>query len=127
MCCRSLLASTIPDLPSSYKQALQCAQESKALAAKHSLPFTRPNDYFAEMVKSDIHMERVRSKLLDEAAAMKRSAEAKRQRDLKKYGKQVQVEKTKERAKNKKEMLNKVESLKRSARFSPLYGSEPAC
>ncbi|KAG8904748.1 rRNA-processing protein and EBNA1-binding protein ebp2, partial [Tulasnella sp. 408] len=96
-----------------YKQALQCAQESKALAAKHSLPFTRPNDYFAEMVKSDIHMERVRSKLLDEAAAMKRSEEAKRQRDLKKYGKQVQVEKTKERAKNKKEMLNKVESLKR--------------
>ncbi|KAG9018697.1 hsp90 co-chaperone Cdc37 [Tulasnella sp. 427] len=96
-----------------YKQALHCAKEAKALASKHSLPFTRPNDYFAEMVKSDIHMERVRSKLLDEAAAMKRSEEAKRQRDLKKYGKQIQVEKIKERAKNKKEMLEKVSSLKR--------------
>lgn len=67
-------------------------------------------------------MERVRSKLLDEAAAMKRSEEAKRQRDLKKFGKQVQVEKIKERAKNKKDMLEKVASLKRSThirRFFP--------
>ena len=98
----------------SYKQALHGAQESRKLAEQHSLPFTRPNDYFAEMVKDDIHMERIRTKLLDEAAGMKKSEEAKKQRQLKKFGKQVQVERTKERTQAKKEMLNKVDSLKRS-------------
>lgn len=37
------------------------------MAAKHDIPFTRPNDYYAEMVKSDEHMERIRTKLVDEA------------------------------------------------------------
>lgn len=66
------------------------------------------------MVKDDIHMERIRTKLLDEAAAIKKSEEAKKQRQAKKFGKQVQVEKAKERTKAKKEMMNKVDNLKRS-------------
>jgi rRNA-processing protein EBP2 len=37
------------------------------MAAKNDIPFTRPNDYYAEMVKSDEHMERIRTKLVDEA------------------------------------------------------------
>ncbi|KAG8893212.1 rRNA-processing protein and EBNA1-binding protein ebp2, partial [Tulasnella sp. 403] len=96
-----------------YKQALHSAQESRKLAEKHDLPFTRPDDYFAEMVKSDIHMERIRSKLLDEAATMKRSEDAKRQRNLKKFGKQIQIEREKERTKEKKATLQKVHDLKR--------------
>lgn len=40
---------------------------ARKLAAKHDIPFTRPTDYYAEMVKSDEHMERIRSKLVDEA------------------------------------------------------------
>ncbi|KAG9023648.1 rRNA-processing protein and EBNA1-binding protein ebp2 [Tulasnella sp. JGI-2019a] len=96
-----------------YKQALHCAQQSRTLAQKHSLPFTRPGDYFAEMVKSDIHMERIRTKLLDESAAIKKSEEAKKQRILKKYGKQIQMDRIKERAKDKRDMLESIKSLKR--------------
>ena len=44
----------------------------------------------------------------------KASAEAKKQRDLKKFGKQVQVERLKEREKEKRTMLEKVKALKRS-------------
>ena len=44
----------------------------------------------------------------------KASSEAKKQRDLKKFGKQVQVEKLKEREKEKRTMLEKVKALKRS-------------
>ena len=64
------------------------------------MPFTRPSDYFAEMVKSDAHMERIRQRLLDESATIKRSDEKRKEREGKKFGKQVQVEKQKEREKS---------------------------
>ncbi|KAG9511871.1 hypothetical protein KCU79_g23894, partial [Aureobasidium melanogenum] len=73
----------------------------------------RPADYFAEMVKSDEHMGKIKSKLIDEAASKKASAEARRQRDLKKFGKQVQVAKLQERSREKKDTLDKIQLLKR--------------
>ncbi|KAI6044914.1 eukaryotic rRNA processing [Pisolithus marmoratus] len=97
-----------------YKQALHSAERARTLAAKHSLPFTRPPDYFAEMVKSDAHMERIRMKLLDERAGIKKSEEKKREREAKKFGKQVQIEKQKERERSKKEMSERLKSLKRT-------------
>jgi rRNA-processing protein EBP2 len=51
----------------SYKQALSSAVAARALCNKHGIAFSRPNDYYAEMVKSDSHMERIRQKLLDES------------------------------------------------------------
>ncbi|KAF8312922.1 eukaryotic rRNA processing [Clavulina sp. PMI_390] len=98
-----------------YKQALHSAQAARKLAAssKPPVPFTRPTDYYAEMVKSDSHMERVRQKLLDERAGITKSEEARRQRELKKVGKQVQVEKMKDRAKGRKEMEERLKGLKR--------------
>ncbi|EDN05990.1 predicted protein [Histoplasma mississippiense (nom. inval.)] len=70
------------------------------------------------MVKSDEHMDRVKKKLYDEAAAKKASAEAKRQRDLKKFGKQVQIAKLQQRQKEKRETLDKINSLKRKRKAS---------
>lgn len=81
------------------------------------MPFSRPTDYFAEMVKSDEHMGKIKKKLFDEAAAKKASAEARKQRDLKKFGKQVQVAKLQQRDKEKRETLEKINSLKRSTLF----------
>ena len=65
--------------------------------AKTILPFTRPPDYFAEMVKSDAHMERIRQRFLDEKDKIKRSEQKRKEREGKKFGKQVQMEKLKER------------------------------
>jgi rRNA-processing protein EBP2 len=96
-----------------YSQSLLSAQTARQLLAAESIPFTRPTDYFAEMVKSDEHMSKIRGKLLEDAAGKKASAEARKQRDLKKFGKQVQQEKLQERAKAKTEMMDKVKSLKR--------------
>ena len=99
----------------SYKQALHGAQLAKSLAAKHNLPFTRPSDYFAEMVKSDAHMERIRQRLLDESATIKRGEEKRKEREGKKYGKQMQMEKLQERERSKKDMEERLKGLKRSA------------
>ncbi|KAJ6585434.1 eukaryotic rRNA processing protein EBP2-domain-containing protein [Mycena capillaripes] len=96
-----------------YKQALHGANAARALAAKHSFPFTRPTDYFAEMVKSDAHMERIRQRLLDESAGIKKSDDKRKEREGKKFGKQVQIERLKEREKGKKEMEERLKGLKR--------------
>lgn len=66
------------------------------------------------MVKSDLHMERIRQRLLDESATIQKSELKRKEREGKKFGKQVQVEKLKEREKSKKDMEEKLKSLKRS-------------
>jgi hypothetical protein len=98
----------------SYKLSIWAAREASKLFARANLPFTRPNDYYAEMLKSDEHMEKIRQKLLDDSANIKASEQAKKQRHLKKFGKQVQVEKQKEREKSKKDMNDKVKSFRKS-------------
>ncbi|MCJ1247750.1 rRNA-processing protein and EBNA1-binding protein ebp2 [Trapelia coarctata] len=96
-----------------YKQCLDAATEGRGLLLKEGVPFTRPNDYFAEMVKSDEHMGKIKAKMHEEASNKKAAAEARRQRDLKKFGKQVQVAKLQERDKAKRETLDKIKVLKR--------------
>ena len=78
-------------------------------------PFKRPDDYFAEMVKSDEHMARVRQRLLDQTASIKASDDAKRQRNLKKFGKKVQVEKRLERERDKAAVADRIKDFRRSA------------
>lgn len=98
-----------------YKVCQSAAIDARRLLKNEGVPFTRPTDYFAEMVKSDEHMTKIKKKLYDEAASKKAAADARRQRDLKKFGKQVQIAKLQQRQKEKKETLEKINSLKRSA------------
>lgn len=98
-----------------YKQSLDAVKEARVLLKKEGVPFSRPTDYFAEMIKSDEHMGKIKQKMTDEAANKKAAAEARRQRDLKKFGKQVQVAKLQERNKAKRETLDKINVLKRSS------------
>ena len=72
------------------------------------------------MVKSDEHVEKIRAKLVEEATNKKAAAEARKLRDLKKFGKQVQIAKLQERQKAKKDSLEKIKALKRST-STPLH------
>lgn len=114
-------AESIPDVSDDlqrelafYTQCLEAARQGRSKLLTEGVPFSRPKDYFAEMVKEDAHMEKVKAKLVEEASAKKASAEARKQRDLKKFGKQVQVAKLQERQKAKRETLEKIKTLKRS-------------
>lgn len=104
-----------------YKQSLDAVNEARFLLKKEGVPFSRPNDYFAEMVKSDEHMEKIKQKMTDEAANKKAAAEARKQRDLKKFGKQVQNAKLQERDKSKRATLDKMNLLKRSGPLLSIY------
>lgn len=101
-----------------YKQSLDAVKEGREKLKKEGVAFARPADYFAEMVKSEEQMGKVRQKMLDEAARKKASADARRQRDLKKFGKAVQVAKLQERDRAKRETLEKINVLKRSKLMS---------
>lgn len=114
-------AASIPDVSDDlqrelafYTQCLEAAREGRSRLIAEGVPFSRPKDYFAEMVKEDAHMEKVKAKLVEEASAKKAAAEARKLRDLKKFGKQVQVAKLQERQKAKRETLDKIKTLKRS-------------
>ena len=97
-----------------YKQSLDAVKEARIKLKKEGVPFSRPADYFAEMVKSEEQMGKVRQKMVDEAARKKASQDARRQRDLKKFGKAVQVAKLQERNIAKRDTLEKINVLKRS-------------
>lgn len=97
-----------------HKQCLIAAKEGRFRLKKEGIAFSRPADFFAEMVKSDEHMGSVKKRMTDEAANRKAAAEARKQRDLRKFGKQVQVAKLQDRDKAKRETLEKIDILKRS-------------
>ena len=107
-----------------YKQCLSSVKDARKKLKKEGVSFSRPADYFAEMVKSDEHMGKIKQKLIDAAAGKKAAADARKQRDLKKFGKQVQVAKMQERAKEKKDTMEKISTLKRSKFSTHKDGSE---
>ncbi|KAK3684983.1 eukaryotic rRNA processing protein EBP2-domain-containing protein [Podospora appendiculata] len=94
-------------------QSLEAARAARKQLKKDNVPFTRPTDYFAETLRSDSTMEKVKEKLIEDATAKKASAEARKLRDLKKFGKSVQNAKLQERAKEKRATLDKITQLKR--------------
>ncbi|KAG6003548.1 hypothetical protein E4U21_001910 [Claviceps maximensis] len=121
----SKTAESIPDVSDDlqrelafYSQCLDAAKIGRAKLLAEGVAFSRPKDYFAEMIKEDAHMEKVKAKLIEEASAKKAAAEARKQRDLKKFGKQVQVAKLQERQKAKRETLDKIKNLKRKRQES---------
>lgn len=64
-------------------------------------------------------MERIRQRLLDEGAVIRRGEAKRKEREGKKFGKQVQLEKLREREEKKKDMEKRLKGLKRST--SPFF------
>jgi rRNA-processing protein EBP2 len=102
-----------------YKQALAAVQV--ALPRLHDMQIVteRPDDYFAEMVKSDQHMKKVRETLLSKQKALERSEKARKLREIKKFGKKVQHEVLQKRQKEKKEALEAVKKYRKDHQQKP--------
>nr|GEW77404.1 probable rRNA-processing protein EBP2 homolog [Tanacetum cinerariifolium] len=64
--------------------------------------FLRPTDYYAEMVKTDTHIEKIKGWILSEKRRIEEAEEKRKARDNKKKAKEVQAQKQKERVKQKK-------------------------
>ncbi|KAI9219786.1 eukaryotic rRNA processing [Blastocladiella britannica] len=103
-----------------YNQAHAAVLVARRAILAAGIPFSRPDDYFAEMVKTDAHMAKIRNKLVDDQAGIAKSEQAKKQRDIKKYGKQVQAEVLKDRKAKEKSLSEKVASIKKKRKLEQL-------
>lgn len=107
-----------------YKQSLWAAQTAHARFERAGRPFSRPDDYFAEMVKSDAHMAKVRQSLLDEKTQIKAREDARKLREGKKFGKKVQIERQREREMDKKRVGESIDRLKKRRKDSSLAADD---
>ncbi|XP_069843576.1 probable rRNA-processing protein EBP2 [Dipodomys merriami] len=90
------------------------------------IPTKRPTDYFAEMAKTDQHMQKIRQKLQAKQAAMEKSEKAKQLRALRKYGKKVQTQVLQKRQQEKSHMMNAIKKYQKgfSDKLDFLEGDE---
>ena len=84
------------------KQAEEAVRVSLPRLEKFGVLVKRPEDYFAEMAKSDEHMKKVRETLLSKHSEMERREKVRKLRELKKMGKQIQIEAEKKKQSGKK-------------------------
>jgi len=86
-----------------YEVAVKAAAIGVERLETAGIPFRRPDDFFAEMVKTDFHMSKVKGELLKEKRIIDQSIERRKLRTAKKFSKKVQIEKQQERDRAKKE------------------------
>ncbi|XP_022097234.1 probable rRNA-processing protein EBP2 [Acanthaster planci] len=96
-----------------YRQGQAAVLEAVPRLQKLGFCTKRPEDYFAEMAKSDEHMRKVRKRLIGRQLSIERSEKAKKLRELKKFGKKVQHEVLLKRQKEKKELMESVKKFRR--------------
>ncbi|KAL3162251.1 hypothetical protein ABBQ32_009950 [Trebouxia sp. C0010 RCD-2024] len=96
-----------------YNQALGAAQEAIRKFEAASTPWQRPPDYYAEMVKSDEHMAKVKQQLMHEQEQMEAVEQRQKQRENKKFSKAVQAERQKEKVQQKKANISDITKLRK--------------
>lgn len=101
-----------------YTQALEGTRQAFEKLQSVGLPFLRPADYYAEMVKTDNHMEKVKGRLLAEKRKMEEAEERRKAREAKRLAKEIQAQKMKERAKQKKEEIESVKKWRKQRQQS---------
>eukprot|EP00775_Hariotina_reticulata_P003949 gene3949-4203_t len=105
-----------------YNQALSATVEAINRFQSAGTPWLRPPDYYAEMVKSDTQMAKIKDKLMYEQQQIDQAAERRKARETKAYAKQVQAEKQKERAQDKKRQIQQVQQLRKQREKSGFAG-----
>jgi len=96
-----------------YRQAQETVMRSVEKLKKRQTPTKRPDDYFAQMTKSDQHMQKVKQKILVKKKQIERSQKAKQIREMRKLGKKVQTEVMLQRSKEKRELMEKIKKFKK--------------
>lgn len=96
-----------------HRQAQAAVLECMPKLQKLGLKTIRPDDYFAEMAKTDDHMQRIRKHLMQKQVEQKRSERVKELRVQRKQGKSIQVQAKLDRQKEKKKMLDQVKRMRK--------------
>lgn len=98
------------------QQTLLSVHRGLALLEEAGVPCRRPADYYAEMYKSDTHMNDVRRAIEASKARLEAQAHRRSMKDQKKYGKEVQAEVMRQRAKFKRDMQDRLSEWKKKTK-----------
>lgn len=99
-----------------HRQAQGAVMDGIARLKKLGILTARPDDYFAEMAKSDEHMQKVRENLMKKQVIAQRSEKVRQLRQQKKVAKQMQVEATLKKHAEKRKMLEEVKKYRKGIR-----------
>lgn len=98
-----------------YSMALNAVNDARKNCTEAGIPFSRPEDFFAEMVKSDDHMAKVKDRLIFETKKIDAVAQRKSNKEQKLRAKEKQSNKIAEKAKRKKEHFEAIDEWKSSS------------
>mmetsp|Transcript_17922 Transcript_17922/g.49711 ORF Transcript_17922/g.49711 Transcript_17922/m.49711 type:complete len:428 (-) Transcript_17922:1657-2940(-) len=98
-----------------YNMALDAVKQARVKCRDAKIPFSRPDDFFAEMVKTDEHMARVKDRLIFEGKKIDAVAQRKSNKEQKLRSKESHANKLVEKAKRKRDHFKQVEDWAKSA------------
>jgi len=96
-----------------YHQAVTAVKLAREELQKNNVPYHRPADFFAEMLKSDQHMTRVKDRLLKEKQKMESVEKRRSIQSQKKISKQVQEEVKRDKQAQKKNAAAKIQDWRK--------------
>ncbi|KYQ47138.1 putative rRNA-processing protein EBP2 like protein [Trachymyrmex zeteki] len=99
-----------------HRQAQGAVMEGINKLKKFGISTFRPDDYFAEMAKSDDHMQKVRENLMKKQVMTQRSEKVRQLRQQKKVAKQMQVEATLKKHAEKRKFMEEVKKYRKGIR-----------
>ena len=105
-----------------YNQALGAAFTAISKFEEDGVKWRRPDDYLAEMVKGDAHMAKVKEQLVHEQTVIEDAEQRRKERENRKYSKQVAAERRKERSQQKKQAIDSVTNLRKTRAKSNFEG-----
>lgn len=105
-----------------YNQALEACFVAISKFDAENVKWKRPDDYLAEMVKSDGHMAKVKEQLVHEQSVIEEAEQRRKDRETRKYSKQVAAERRKERSQQKKKAIESVTNLRKQRAKSNFEG-----
>lgn len=96
-----------------HRQAQAAVVEGISRLHALNIPTKRPDDYFAEMAKTDEHMQKVRSNLAAKQQGQAKSERLKQIREQRKMGKLIQRQARVQKDTDKREMLDKLKKFRK--------------
>jgi rRNA-processing protein EBP2 len=107
-----------------YNLALEAVYEARQKCEDCNIPFSRPDDFFAEMVKTDDHMAKVKDRLIFETKKIEAFEQRKSNREQKLRQKEAHAHRLAEKSKAKKQHLQDVQDWAKSAASNRVGGGK---
>lgn len=96
-----------------HRQAQAAAVEGIKRLHDLGIVTKRPDDYFAEMAKTDEHMQRIRKVLLAKQEGIAKSERARQLREQRRIGKLIQRQATEKRDEERRKMLDDIKKFRK--------------